>query len=58
MSRSMADITTDIMTSQMNLEMAANPEEFELQIKELFEELYIKEDCIYWFYKDNEKKLY
>lgn len=35
MSRSMADITTDIMTSQMNLEMAANPEEFELQIKEL-----------------------
>ena len=57
MSRSMADITTDIMTSQMNLDMAANPEEFELQVKELFEELYIKEDGIYWFYKDNEKKL-
>ena len=32
----MVDITTDIMTSQMNLDMAANPEEFELQVKELF----------------------
>ena len=28
MSRTMADITTDIMTSQMNLDMAAEPEQF------------------------------
>ena len=57
MSRTMNDITTDIMTSQMNIEMASDPQEFELQIQELFNELYIKEDGIYWFYKNNEKRI-
>ena len=45
------------MTQQMNMEMAMDPEQFNLQIKELFTELYQKEDGIYWFYRDNEKKL-
>ena len=53
----MNDITTDIMTQQMNMEMSMDPEQFNLQIKELFTELYQKEDGIYWFYRDNEKKM-
>tara|TARA_R100000234_G_scaffold117266_1_gene95439 strand:- start:416 stop:910 length:495 start_codon:yes stop_codon:yes gene_type:complete len=57
MKRSMNEITTDIMTQQMNMEMALNPEEFNVQIQELFTELYNKEDGIYWFYRDNEKKI-
>ena len=57
MKRTMNDITTDIMTQQMNMDMALNPEEFNVQIKELFTELYQKEDGIYWFYRNNEKKM-
>ena len=57
MKRTMNDITTDIMTQQMNMEMALNPEEFDVQIKELFTELYKKEDGIYWLYQNNEKKI-
>jgi len=57
MKRSMNDITTDIMTQQMNMEMALEPEQFNIQIQELFTELYSKEDGIYWFYRDNEKKM-
>ena len=53
----MNDITTDIMTQQMNMEMALEPEQFNIQIQELFTELYSKEDGIYWFYRDNEKKM-
>ena len=45
------------MTQQMNMEMAMDPEQFELQVHELFNELYQKEDGIYWFYRDNEKKM-
>ena len=57
MKRTMNEITTDIMTQQMNMEMALEPEQFNLQIKELFTELYQKEDGIYWFYRDNESKM-
>ena len=57
MKRTMNDITTDIMTQQMNMDMALNPEEFNVEIKELFTELYQKEDGIYWFYRNNEKKM-
>tara|TARA_R100001082_G_scaffold110886_2_gene92246 strand:- start:1857 stop:2339 length:483 start_codon:yes stop_codon:yes gene_type:complete len=53
----MNEITTDIMTQQMNMEMALNPEEFNVQIQELFVELYDKEDGIYWFYRNNEKRM-
>ena len=57
MKRTMNEITTDIMTQQMNMEMAMEPEQFNVQIQELFTELYDKEDSIYWFYRDNEKKI-
>ena len=57
MKRTMSEITTDIMTQQMNMEMAMDSEQFEIQVKELFVELYQKEDGIYWFYRDNEKKM-
>ena len=57
MKRTMNEITTDIMTQQMNMEMALNPEEFNVQIQELFVELYDKEDGIYWFYRNNEKRM-
>ena len=56
MKRTMNEITTDIMTQQMNMEMALNPEEFNVQIQELYVELYDKEDGIYWFYRNNEKE--
>ena len=57
MKRTMNEITTDIMTQQMNMEMSMDPEQFEVQAQELFTELYQKEDGIYWFYRDNEKKM-
>lgn len=57
MRRTMNEITTDIMTQQMNMDMALDPKQFNLQIKELFIELYEKEDGIYWFYRDNESKM-
>jgi hypothetical protein len=57
MSRPIGDIISDLMTSQMNLDIAANPEDFEIQVQELFKELYLKEDGIYWFYKGNEKRI-
>ena len=57
MKRTMNEITTDIMTQQMNMEMSVDPEQFEVQIQELFTELYQKEDGIYWFYRDNEKSM-
>ena len=56
MKRTMNEITTDIMTQQMNMEMSMDPEQFEVQAQELFTELYQKEDGIYWFYRDNEKR--
>ena len=57
MKRTMNEITTDIMTQQMNMEMSVDPKQFEVQIQELFTELYQKEDGIYWFYRDNEKSM-
>ena len=57
MRRTMNEITTDIMTQQMNMDMALDPEQFNVQIQELFTELYQKEDGIYWFYRDNESKM-
>ena len=57
MRRTMNEITTDIMTQQMNMDMAMDPEQFNVQIQELFTELYQKEDGIYWFYRDNESKM-
>ncbi|MBC8294593.1 MAG: siphovirus Gp157 family protein [Pelagibacterales bacterium] len=57
MSRSLIEISNDISTEQINLEMATNPEDFEIQLQELFNELYAKEDGIYWFYKSNEKRI-
>ena len=53
----MNEITTDIMTQQMNMDMAMDPEQLNVQKQELFTELYQKEVCIYWFYRDNESKM-
>jgi len=55
MKRKMSEITTDIMSMQMGLTF--NEDEFDLQLEELFAELYDKEDGIYWLYKDNDKKI-
>ena len=54
--RKMNEISTDIMTLQMGLDMQ-DPKERELQIKSLFAELYDKEDGIHWLYTDNERKV-
>ena len=55
MKRKMSEITTDIMSMQMGLTF--NEDEFDLQLEELFAELYDKEDGIYWLFKDNNKKI-
>ena len=55
MKRKMSEITTDIMSMQMGLTFSED--EFEIQLNELFEELYDKEDGIYWLFKDNDKKI-
>ena len=55
--RTMNNISTDIITQQMNMELSEDPQEFNIQINELFKELYVKEDGIYWFYRNNEKKM-
>ena len=57
MSRTMMDITTDILTSQLNLQMAEDQDVFELEIQGFFKELFDKEDGIYWFYNNNEKNV-
>ena len=56
MKRKMHEISTDIMTLQMGLDMKS-PEDRAIQVKELFTELFDKEDGIYWLYTDNEKKI-
>jgi len=55
MKRKMSEITTDIMSMQMGLTF--NEDEFDVQLNELFAELYDKEDGIYWLFKDNDKKI-
>ena len=55
MKRKMSEITTDIMSMQMGL--TYNEDNYDMQIEELFAELYDKEDGIYWLYKDNDKKI-
>lgn len=55
MKRKMSEITTDIMSMQMGLSF--NEESFDIQLEELFAELYDKEDGIYWLFKDNDKKI-
>ena len=55
MKRKMSEITTDIMSMQMGL--TYNEDNYDIQIEELFAELYDKEDGIYWLYKDNDKKI-
>ena len=52
----MHEISTDIMTLQMGLDMKS-PEERTIQLQDLFLELFDKEDGIYWLYVDNEKKV-
>jgi hypothetical protein len=54
--RKMHEISTDIMKLQMGLDMI-DPKERELKIQDLFEELYDKEDGIYWLFNDNERKI-
>ena len=54
--RKMHEISTDIMKLQMGLDMQ-DPKERELQIKDLFVELFDKEDGIYWLYTDNDRKI-
>ena len=54
--RKMIEISTDIMTLQIGLDMK-DPKEREVQIKDLFAELYDKEDGIYWLYNDNDRKI-
>jgi hypothetical protein len=44
------------MKLQMGLDMI-DSQERELRIKDLFEELYDKEDGIYWLFNDNERKI-
>jgi hypothetical protein len=56
MKRKMHEISTDIMTLQMGLDMKS-PEERTIQLQDLFLELFDKEDVIYWLYVDNEKKV-
>ena len=56
MKRKMYEISTDIMTLQMGLDMKS-PEERAIQLQDLFLELFEKEDGIYWLYTDNEKKV-
>jgi len=56
MKRKMHEISTDIMTLQMGLDMKS-PEERTIQLQDLFLELFDKEDGIYWLYVDNEKKI-
>ncbi len=56
MKRKMHEISTDIMTLQMGLDMKS-PEERTIQLQDLFLELFDKEDGIYWLYVDNEKKV-
>ena len=51
----MSEITTDIMSMQMGL--TYNEDNYDIQLEELFAELYDKEDGIYWLYKDNDKKI-
>jgi len=55
MKRKMSEITTDIMSMQMGLTF--NEDNYDIQLEELFAELYDKEDGIYWLYKDNDKKI-
>ena len=52
----MNEISTDIMTLQMGLDLQ-DPREREIQIENLFAELYDKEDGIYWLYTDNDRKV-
>ena len=52
----MHEISTDIMKLQMGLDML-DPEEREVQVKNLFAELFDKEDGIYWLYTDNDRKV-
>jgi hypothetical protein len=54
--RKMHEISTDIMKIQMGLDLH-DPGERRLQVEELFNELYEKEDGIYWLYTDNERKV-
>ena len=54
--RKMHEISTDIMEIQMGLDLH-DPEERRLQVEDLFNELYEKEDGIYWLYTDNERKV-
>ena len=54
--RKMNEISTDIMTLQMGLDLQ-DPREREIQIENLFAELYDKEDGIYWLYTDNDRKV-
>ena len=56
MKRKMHEISTDIMTLQMGLDMKSS-EERAVQLQDLFLELFEKEDGIYWLYTDNEKKV-
>jgi hypothetical protein len=56
MKRKMHEISTDIMTLQMGLDMKS-PEERTIQLQDLFLELFEKEDGIYWLYTDNNKKI-
>ena len=55
MKRKMSEITTDIMSMQMGL--TYNEDNYDIQLEEVFAELYDKEDGIYWLYKDNDKKI-
>jgi len=55
MKRKMSEITTDIMSMQMGLTFSED--EFDIQLEELFAELYDKEDGIYWLFKENDKKI-
>ena len=43
------------MSMQMGLTF--NEDNYDIQLEELFAELYDKEDGIYWLYKDNDKKI-
>ena len=56
MKRKMHEISTDIMTLQMGLDMKS-PEERAIQLQDLFLELFEKEDGIYWFYRNVEGQI-
>ena len=55
MNRSLVDIVSDIALAPHDISITE--EDVMQRVDELYVELHKKEDGIYWFYKNNEKKI-